>query len=434
MTTQNLRNIKLPKLKIHTQISISLILGIFFGIFFGNFHGSIYLFDGFIDVKFHIKAEYFSWLGDLFLRCLNFVTIPLLIISVISGFANIENGKNLIRLISKTSFFYFLTTFFAILIAIFFSKLFVSGENIDLRLTVSVEGLETAMESFGEIVLQLVPTNIFSAFMKGQLASILVLGILFGFFIGKVSVSSQLFLTEFFNSCFEVMMKLTLFILKLTPIGIFGIAVHITATEVIENQRFISIFPMMSKFFLLVLGCLFFHGIIILPIFLKSKKINVWKHFKQMRSSLLMAFSTASSTATLPLTIESLQSGCGVSNRISSFVLPLGATFNINATVIYGCAATIFVTQIYGNHLSFFDYIIMILTSIIASMGAAGIPMSSMVVLSIILTSVGLSKEAVGLLWIIDPILEMFKTVTNVWSDSCIAVVVAKSEGEILNV
>jgi Na+/H+-dicarboxylate symporter len=179
---------------------------------------------------------------------------------------------------------------------------------------------------------------------------------------------------------------------------------------------------------------LFIHAIIILPLILRLVgKINPYTHFKALRIPLITAFSTSSSSATLPLTLEEVEQKSGVSNRVCSLVLPLGATINMDGTALYECVAAMFIAQAYGIELSFLQQAIVVATALLASIGAAGIPMAGFVMISIILTSVGLPLEGVGLILAVDRILDMFRTAVNVWSDSCGAVVIARTEGETLN-
>jgi Na+/H+-dicarboxylate symporter len=177
------------------------------------------------------------------------------------------------------------------------------------------------------------------------------------------------------------------------------------------------------------------HAFITLPLVTRFiGKAKPWKHFNNMKTPLLTAFSTSSSNATLPLTIQAVEDNSGVSNKISSFTLPLGATINMDGTALYECVAVMFIAQAYGVELSFMQQVVVVITALLASIGAAGIPMAGLVMITIILTVVGLPLEGVGLILAVDRILDMFRTATNVWSDSCGAVVIAKSEGEELNV
>lgn len=227
------------------------------------------------------------------------------------------------------------------------------------------------------------------------------------------------------------MMKLTMFIVLFTPFGIFGLV----AEKVSEQNDLVALMQSMGLYMGTVLLALAIHGTITLPVITKFVgKSNPYKHFNAVKTPLITAFSTSSSGATLPLTMEAVENNSGVSNKITSFTLPLGATINMDGTALYECVAVIFIAQAYGMELSVVQQIIVVITALLASIGAAGVPMAGLVMITIILTAVGLPLEGVGLILAVDRILDMFRTATNVWSDSCGAVIIAKSEGEVLKV
>ena len=238
-------------------------------------------------------------------------------------------------------------------------------------------------------------------------------------------------LTDLFNAVFDVMMKVTMFIIKFTPFGIFGLV----AEKIAQQSDLYALVQSLGLYMLVVMLGLFVHAGISLPLLVKFiGKANPLKHFTAMRTALLTAFSTSSSNATLPLTIQSVEENDGVSNKISSFTLPLGATINMDGTALYECVAVMFIAQAYGIDMSIGKQLIVVVTSLLASIGAAGIPMAGLVMITIILTAVGLPLEGVGLILAVDRILDMFRTSVNVWSDSCGSVIIARSEGEVLKV
>jgi len=191
----------------------------------------------------------------------------------------------------------------------------------------------------------------------------------------------------------------------------------------------------LGLYILVVILALSVHALITLPLLTRFiGRANPIKHFRAVTTPLLTAFSTSSSSATLPLTIQAVEDNDGVSNKISSFTLPLGATINMDGTALYECVAAIFIAQAYGVDLSIFEQVLVVITALLASIGAAGIPMAGLVMITVILTAVGLPLEGVGLILAVDRILDMFRTATNVWSDSCGAVIIAKFEGEKLKV
>ena len=261
--------------------------------------------------------------------------------------------------------------------------------------------------------------------------SIIFFAILFGFFITKASASSAQVLKKAFNAIFDVMMKMTMFIIKFTPLGIFGIVAKVVA----EQDDLIALGQRMGVYMFTVIAALAIHFFISLPLIAKYiGKINPFKHMKNMATPLLTAFSTSSSGATLPLTIDAVENKSGVSNNVSSFTLPLGATINMDGTALYECVAAMFIAQAYGIDLSIFQQLLIVFTALLASIGAAAIPMAGLVMITVILSAIQLPLEGVGLILAVDRILDMFRTATNVWSDSCGAAIIAKSEGEILKV
>ncbi|MBI9039329.1 MAG: dicarboxylate/amino acid:cation symporter [Bacteroidales bacterium] len=377
------------------------------------------------------EVDWISWMGDIFLRALKMLIIPLILSSLISGITNIGGGGNLGRLGLKTFGYYVMTSIFAILTGLFFVNIIKPGFGADLSFSQKVEGLVEKQKSVKEIVIDIVPDNIFSAFNESDMLSIIFFAILFGFFITKVGKRPRQILSEFFNSLFDVMMKITLFVIKFTPLGIFGIVAKVVA----DQDDLIGLGSRMGLYMGTVIAALGIHFFITLPLLVKFiGKSKPFKHLKNMSTPLLTAFSTSSSGATLPLTINAVEKNSGVSNKISSFTLPLGATINMDGTALYECVAAMFIAQAYGVELTIVQQIIVVVTALLASIGAAAIPMAGLVMITVILTAVGLPLEGVGLILAVDRILDMFRTATNVWSDSCGAVVIAKSEGEKLKV
>ena len=403
----------MKKIAFHWQILISLVFAVIFGIYFPA------------------QVKYISWMGDVFLRLLKMLIIPLVLSSLISGVTNIGGSRNLGRLGLKTMTYYIVTSIFAILTSLLLMNLFKPGVGAELNFTQTVDsGL--AKDSLGDILLKVIPENIFLAFTdNAQLLSVILFSLLFGFFITQVENTHSQRLKDFFNSMFEVMMKLTLFIIRFTPFGILGLV----ATKVSQQSDLIALIQSMGMYMLVVILGLLIHAGITLPLLLKLVgKVNPLKHLKALQVPLITAFSTASSNATLPLTMEATEKNAGVSNKITSFTLPLGATVNMDGTALYECAAVIFISQVYGVELTFAQQLVVVITALLASIGAAGIPMAGLVMITIVLTAVGLPLEGVGLILAVDPLLDMFRTAVNVWSDSCGAVIIAKTEGEVLKV
>lgn len=401
------------KLKLHWQILIALILGIIYGLSIPEYY------------------EYVAWMGDLFLRALKMVIVPLILSSIISGVTNIGNASSLGRLGAKTMIYYMSTSLFAIVTGLFFVNILKPGIGADLGLSQQVEGLDIAQDSFGDTLLKIIPDNVFTSFTNGDMLSIIFFALLFGYFITRVEEKYQTLLTDFFSSTFEVMMKITMFIIKFTPLGILGIV----AKQVATTHNLIEVAASLGMYMVAVLLALSIHSMVTLPMIVKIVgRVKPFEHFKAMTTPLLTAFSTSSSNATLPLTMEAVEHNSGVSNKVTSFTLPLGATINMDGTALYECVAVMFIAQAYGFDLTILQQVIVVITALLASIGAAGIPMAGLVMMAVVLSAVGLPLEGIGMILAVDRILDMFRTTVNVWSDSCGAVVIAKTEGETLNI
>jgi len=403
----------MKKIQLHWQILIALILAVFFGIYF----------------KEHV--HYIAWMGEVFLRALKMIIVPLIFTSIVSGITNIGNSKNLGRLGFKTILYYISTSFLAIITGLVLVNIFKPGVGADLNLESAID-LKVTPDTLGDTLIRIVPDNVFSAFSQNtQMLSVIFFALLFGFFITRINKKPQVLLTDVINGIFEVMMKVTMFIIKFTPFGIFGLV----AEKVAEQDNLIALVQSMGLYMGVVLMALAVHAFITLPLIAKYVgKINPLKNFHAVKTPLITAFSTSSSSATLPLTLEAVETKAGVSNKISSFTLPLGATINMDGTALYECVATMFIAQAYGIDMSIGQQIIIVITAILASIGAAGVPMAGLVMITIILTAVGLPLEGVGLILAVDRILDMFRTAVNVWSDTTGAAVIAKSEGETLKI
>jgi proton glutamate symport protein len=366
-------------------------------------------------------------LSELFLRLLRMTIIPLIITSIISGVLSIGTARGLGRLGVKTFVYYITSSLLAIITGLFLVNLFRPGVGANIDLKEVPQKIEAAQQSIGELLFRIIPENPFQSMATGDVLPVIFFCILFAYFITRLNDPYRTHMTHFFQGAFQAMMKLTHVVIWTAPVGVFGITARITATSGF------GAFKSLGFYFLVVLLGLFVHAFISLPILLKLiARINPYSHYKGMLSALLTAFSTCSSMVTLPLTIKATTENSKVSSKISSFMLPIGATVNMDGTALYECVATIFIAQVYGFDLGFGQQVIVVLTALLASIGAAGVPMAGLVMMSIILTAVGLPLELVGIILAVDRILDMFRTTVNVLSDSCGCVIVARLEGESL--
>jgi Na+/H+-dicarboxylate symporter len=404
-------------LPLHYQIIITLIAGGFFGYYFPT------------------ATLHTNWIGEIFLRGLNMIIIPLILCSITTGVASVGSSGNLGRLGLKTMSYYVFSTLAAIVTGFVLVRAIKPGVGADLGFKVPVSDLSAVSDNFGQTLIRIVPTNIFEALMQGQMLSIIFFAILFGYFITRIDDKPQQLIINFFNAALDVIMKITLFIIKFTPLGIFSITAKVIAQQVQMGNEISEVISRLGLYFITVLLGLLIHGFITLPLSVRILgRANPIKHFKNMATPLLTAFSTSSSNATLPLTMEAVEDNDGVSNKIASFTLPLGATVNMNGTALYECVAVIFIAQAYGVDLTFAQQLVVIFTALLAAIGAAGIPMAGLVMMTLVLKAVGLPLEGIGLILAVDRILDMFRTTINVYGDTCCAVIVAKSEGEKLKI
>ncbi len=383
---------------------------------------------------------FFEYVGSLFLNALKMIIVPLIMSSIIIGVAGIGSGGNLGALGGRTLAFYAATTLAAILVGLILINLigpgYVDGEPAGELLALDSSGAEIAKVAEGrgpgdvaKVFHEMVPPNIVKAAAEGQMLGIIFFALLFGYFMTQLSHERAEPLFKFWDSVFHVMMRMTSWIMKFAPIGVYGLV-----SAVVAKAGFQAVEPL-AVFALTVVIALAIHVTIILPLFLRFVgKVKAYKMFPAMAPAMLTAFSTSSSSATLPITIECVEENAGVSNKISSFVLPLGATVNMNGTALYECAAAMFLAQAYGLELTFGIQFSIVFIALMTSIGVAGVPSASLVAIAIILGAVGLPVEAIGVLLVFDRILDMLRTSVNIFGDACCAVIVARLDGEKTNI
>jgi len=383
--------------------------------------------------------SFFDYVGSLFLNALKMIIVPLIFSSIIVGVAGIGSGGNLSALGGRTLLFYAATTLAATVLGLLLINLvgpgYQGGQPVGemLALDASADELVALAEGRGpgdiaKVFHQMVPPNVIQAAATGQMLGIIFFALLFGYFMTQLSNEFASPLYTFWNSVFHVMMRMTEWIMKFAPIGVFGLVAKVVAEAGFSAVRPLAIFAVT------VLVALIVHITIIMPLFLRFvAKVKAYKMFPAMAPAMLTAFSTSSSSATLPITMECVEDNVGVSNKISSFVLPLGATVNMNGTALYECAAAMFLAQAYGLDLTLGVQFSIVFIALLTSVGVAGVPSASLVAIAIILGSVGLPVEAIGVLMVFDRILDMARTSVNVFGDSCCAVIVARLDGEKTN-
>jgi len=362
---------------------------------------------------------------DLFLRLLRMAILPLVITSITSAVIQVGSSKGLGRISLRTITYYISTSVLAILTGQILVNIFQPGKSANIGLVEQPEGIGVVDRGLGELLMNIIPENPFEAMAKGDVLPVIFFSLLFGFFVTQLKTDQRNLLGNVFKAAFEAMMKLTSFVIWTAPIGVFGIIAGIVAKTGFDA------FASLGKFFVVVLVGLAIHFFITLPLILKYLgKFNPVKHYRGMLSALMTAFSTCSTIVPLPLTLKAVTEVSGASKKAAGFVLPIGATINMDGTALYECVATIFIAQVYGFDLSLAQQGIIVITAVLASFGAASIPMSGLVMMSIILKAVGLPLEGVALILAVDRILDMFRTTVNVFSDSVGAVVISRLEGD----
>jgi proton glutamate symport protein len=419
----------MKKLELHWQILIAIVLAIVAGSLSGTT-------GGIGDLTFYAVYDF---IGTLFLNGLRMVIVPLVFASIVVGIASVGSGTDLGRLGLKTMACYALFTTSAILVGLFFVSVMqpgiVNGEpaGVQMNLTLDDAQVNSTLSTIGQndssaifgIFLRMLPTNIVAAASGTDVMPLIVFGILFGFFMMRLPEHQAAAALTFWKGVNDTMMMITMWIMKFAPIGVFALIARTVA-----STGFAAFQPLLVFFFTVVFA-LATHIFLTLSLYLRVLgKASPLKHLRAMSPALLMAFSSASSNATLPLNMECLHKRAGVSERVTNFVLPLGATLNMDGTALYECVAAIFLAQAYGLELTFATQFTIVLLALLTSVGMAGIPAASLVAITVILGAIGLPLEAIGLLLVTDRILDMLRTSVNVYSDSCGGVIIARSEGE----
>jgi len=414
------------RIQLHWQILIALILAVLVGLAVGPETELLGL----------SVVGAFEFLGTLFLNALKMLIVPLIVSSIITGIAGIGQSEALGRLGARTLGYYLVTSLFAILTGLLLVNWIQPGiaDGVPVQ---EVMGLETDGDAvadkvagrgagdIAEIFLRMVPPNIVAAAADGQMLGLIFFSLLFGFFMTRIGEPYAENLFGFWQGTFEVMMRITDWVMRFAPLGVFALVARVVATTGVEA------FGPLGAFVATTLAALAVHFLITLPLLLLLvARVNPLAHYRAMAAALVTAFSTASSSATLPITMECVEKNAGVSNRTTSFVLPLGATVNMDGTALYECVAAMFIAQAYGVELGFAEQFTVVLVALLTSIGVAGIPAASLVAITIILAAIGLPLEAVGLILAVDRILDMCRTSVNVFSDSCGAVVIGRLEGE----
>lgn len=373
----------------------------------------------------------FAFVAGIFLALLKMLIVPIILTSIITGVTGVGSGADLRRLSLKTFTYYIATSLLAATTGLLLVNLIRPGDGAALGLPAVDAFQRVSGQSFWDVLERMVPGNVFQAFSdNGQMLQVIFFALLFGVFVLRAPEPHRGRMTALFESAFEVMMGLAGFVLSLIPYGVFALLVKVV------GQTGFGLFRPLGLYMLTVVSALALHALLTLPLLLRIfAKVNPWRWAQAMGPALMTAFSTSSSSMTLPVHLETVEHRGKISNKTTSFVLPLGATINMDGTALYECIGVIFLAQYYtgvsGYELTVGMQVQVVFMALLASIGAAGIPSAGLVMMLTILGALGLPLEGAALLLAVDRPLDMLRTVVNVWSDGSGAAIVARSEGEV---
>ncbi len=393
------------KLTLWMKILLGLVFGIIVGVIFGP------------------HAEYLKPVGSIFLNLINMLVILLVFSSMTVGITSIHDPKKLGRVGLKALSLYVVTTAVAIILGIVFAKLLHPGMGIGLK------GISTTqlgdLPKISNIFVSIVPNNPIKAFAEGKVLQVIVFSIFLGISINFVGAKARPLL-GFLEALAEVMYKLTEIVMQFAPYGVFAIMAWVAGSY--GTEILLPLFKfLMCNYLVCFIQIVFIYG----GLLMLFMRLNPLRFLKGMGDAIAFAFTTNSSSATLPVSLHCVQENLGVSKNLSSFILPLGATMNMNGAAIGQAVSAVFIAQAYGIDLGIESLLMIVVTATLSAIGAAGIPGAGFVMLSVVLTSAGLPLEGLALIAGVDRIREMISTVVNILGDAVVAVVVAKSEGEL---
>lgn len=378
----------------------------------------LYLFD--LSLRGILVDGVFEVGGQIFISSLQMLVVPLVFVSLICGTCSLKDTTKLGRIGGKAIGLYLLTTAIAISFAMTLALLISPGEGVNMTAGTTFTSREAP--SLAQVIIQMFPSNPFAAFAKGNMLQVIIFALLFGIAIALSGKAGER-IASLFEDMSEVIMRLVTILMNIAPYGVFCLLAGLF-TDVS-----LSTFGNLIKYFLVVVFALVLHAFVTYPTLLKLLTgLNPLIFLKKMRDTAIFAFSTSSSNATLPITLETTTKKMGVKNSIASFTVPLGATINMDGTAIMQGVATVFIAQVFSQDLTLADYLMVILTATLASIGTAGVPGVGLIMLAMVLEQVGLPVEGIALIIGVDRLLDMTRTAVNVTGDSMVTVIVGKSE------
>ena len=396
-----------------TKIFIGLLLGAICGIILYGFVPA-----GVIRDDILINGV-FKILGKGFLRAMQMLVVPLVFCSLVCGSMAIGDTKKLGRVGVKTIVFYLVTTAIAISLAIGVGKLINPGIGLDMSNIQVAETTVNEASSVSDVLLDIIPTNPIASLSSGNMLQIIFFSILVGIILAMLNEKAKT-VANFFTEFNDIMMQMTMIVMKVAPIGVFCLIATTFA-----NIGWSAFAPMLKYIFAVILALIIQCLVTYMTMLNVFTKLNPLVFLKKFFPVMSFAFSTSSSNATIPLSIETLDNELGVSEKISSFTVPLGATINMDGTAIMQGVAVVFIAQAFGIELGLNAYLTVILTATLASIGTAGVPGVGLITLSMVLNSVGLPVEGIGIIMGIDRILDMTRTAVNITGDAVCTTIVA---------
>ncbi|MFT5813537.1 MAG: Na+/H+-dicarboxylate symporter [Psychroserpens sp.] len=380
----------------------------------------LYLFD--FSLRGFLVDGVFEVIGQIFISSLQMLVVPLVFVSLICGTCSLKDTTKLGRIGGKAIGLYLLTTAIAISFAMSLALLVSPGEGVNMIAGTTFASREAP--SLAQVLIQMFPSNPFAAFAQGNMLQVIIFALLFGIAIALSGKPGER-VAALFEDMSAVVMRLVTILMNIAPYGVFCLLAGLF-TDVS-----LSTFGNLIEYFLVVVFALLLHAFVTYPVLLKLLTgLNPLIFLKKMRDTAIFAFSTSSSNATLPITLETTTKKMGVKNSIASFTVPLGATINMDGTAIMQGVATVFIAQVFSQDLTLTDYLMVILTATLASIGTAGVPGVGLIMLAMVLEQVGLPVEGIALIIGVDRLLDMTRTAVNVTGDSMVTVIVGKSEDQ----
>jgi len=416
-----------PTSSLTTRIVIAMAAGILVGAFLqwlmpnkSDLLIPLYFFD--ISIRGLLVDGVFEVVGKIFVASLQMLVVPLVFVSLICGTCSLKDTTKLGRIGGKAIGMYLVTTAIAISFAMSLALLVSPGEGVNMTSDATFTSREAP--SLAQVLIQMVPSNPFAAFAEGNMLQVIVFALLFGVAIALSGKPGER-VASIFEDFSVVIMRLVTVLMNIAPYGVFCLLAGLFTNVSIET------FGNLIQYFLVVFVALVLHATITYPVLLKILTgLNPLIFLRKMRNTVIFAFSTSSSNATIPITMETTTKKLGVKNSIASFTVPLGATINMDGTAIMQGVATVFIAQVFNVDLTLSDFLLVILTATLASIGTAGVPGVGLIMLAMVLGQVGLPVEGIGLIIGVDRLLDMTRTAVNVTGDSMVTVVVGKSESQ----